>query len=275
MKKALILLIFVSFQLSAISVRELIDPALGGHQPPIVNRRLDLSNKNIDNLDGLELLEDPLAITGLNLTDNQLTTLPPGIFNTLVNLNALYLEKNKLIALPSGIFITLDRLGMLTLDHNQLTTLPAGIFDHLDNLKLLNLSDNQLTTLQPGIFDDLSNLKWLILDNNKLSTLPEGIFDNLRNLTISLNGNQFQQTTQQFRAKYLANRNNIDLLFKTPEQETAMVYGPRWQRRQAQITKPPSLEEEPQPSTSGKKRKEPSPEEEPQPSTSSKKEKTS
>ena len=249
MKRALVVLSFVSFQLSAISVRELIDPALGGHQPPIVDGVLDLSNKEIASLEGLELLENPLTVNrlilrynklatlpagifdalvnlrGLHLSNNQLTTLPVGIFDALVNLeDGLYLHNNQLTTLPAGIFNTLVNLRELYLYNNQLTTLPAVIFNALVNLRGLDLRDNQLTTLPAGIFDALAHLQWIYLNNNQLTTLPVGIFDalvNLQSLYLYLNNNQFQETTPQFKEKYLVKAPNIVFNFKTPKQETA------------------------------------------------------
>ena len=142
MKRALILLSFLSFQLGAISVGEYFQQ-LPGHQPPIVNGMLDLSNKDIASLDGLDLLENPLTVTQLYLDNNQLTTLSAGIFDTLINLQALVLHNNQLTTLPAGIFDTLGNLQGLGLSNNQLTTLPAGIFDTLGNLQDIELDKNQ------------------------------------------------------------------------------------------------------------------------------------
>ena len=176
MKRVIILLSFVSFQLGAISVAEYI----AQHGQPAIREseggKLDLSRKQITSLEGLELLQDPLAVWRLDLSANQITTVPSGIFN------------------------------------------------RLRNLQNLDLNGNQLTTLPTGIFKFLGKLQFLVLANNPLTTLPEGIFDSLNNLMcLKIRDTQLPETRQQFRAKYLANRGNVLLEFKTQEQEAEAI----------------------------------------------------
>lgn len=251
MKKIILITILLcTVQVRAISVREYIDQyvAQHGHQPPLVGEVMDLSSKDITSLGGLELLENPLAIRELYLYNNGLTTLPAGIFNTLGNLQILKLYGNELTTLPAGIFNVLPNLQRLDLqsnkfttlpagildalvnletlylERNPLTTLPAGIFNALGNLRYLYLNDNNLTALPASIFNNLINLQTLKLQSNKLTELPAGIFNNLINLRgLNLTNNLFIETSQEFKQKYLANRNNIDLQFKTPEQEAAEI----------------------------------------------------
>ncbi len=121
-------------------------------------------------------------LTQLNMNGNGLTTLPPGIFAGLTNLQRLLLDNNQLATLPAGIFGGLTNLEFLSLHRNQLATLPAGIFGGLTNLQLLLLGDNQLANLPPDIFAGLTNLQKLELDENQLATLPPDIFTGLTNL---------------------------------------------------------------------------------------------
>ena len=132
------------------------------------------------------------SVTGtLDLVNNQLTTLPAGVFDGLSSLQGLWLNHNGLTTLPEGLFDGLSGLEVLNLDNNQLTTLPEGLFVDLTNLWELSLSNNQLTTLPAGVFDGFSSLWYLRLGGNGLTTLPEGLFDGLSGLrTLDLDNNQ-------------------------------------------------------------------------------------
>eukprot|EP00752_Nemacystus_decipiens_P009711 g8672.t1 len=121
-------------------------------------------------------------IKNLALNHNAISTLPPGIFDSLQGLKKLRLENNKLTALPPGIFDSLPACSTLCLAENALRTLPPGIFDSLPRLARLDLHQNELTELPSGVFDYLSRLKSLRLEMNNLTTLPAGVFSALHRL---------------------------------------------------------------------------------------------
>ncbi|XOF35266.1 MAG: COR domain-containing protein [Candidatus Electrothrix sp. YB6] len=126
-----------------------------------------------------------MNLTRLDLDYNQLTSLPPEI-GQLTNLTKLYLDGNQLTGLPQEIG-QLTKLTVLGLGNNQLTNLPLEI-SQLTNLTVLDLSDNQLTSLPPEICQ-LTNLTALGLSDNQLTTLPPEICQ-LTNLTaLWLDGN--------------------------------------------------------------------------------------
>jgi len=113
-------------------------------QPAIINGSLGLSNCNLTSLEGLQNIQQQDEIRYLHLSNNQLQTLPAGIFNGLVNLQLLDLSHNRLQTLPAGIFNGLVNLQWLHLFHNQLQTLPAGIFNGLVDLLGLDLYGNPI-----------------------------------------------------------------------------------------------------------------------------------
>ena len=156
---------------------------------------LSLSNNNLTIFP--EYISKLKYLVGLDLSKNQLTTLPESIL--------LDLSSKPLIPSPEHIGLTLSKsddyhltyseciarqmniisikqgkyLLMLDLSNNQLTTLPESI-GNLKTLWFLNLSNNQLTTLP----ESLSKLVWLFslnIANNKLESLPTFI-RNFRNL---------------------------------------------------------------------------------------------
>ena len=118
-----------------------------------------------------------LSVLDLDLSFNNLTTLPAGVFDGLHVMRDLDLSFNNLTTLPASVFDGLH-VRDLGLSSNKLMTLPAGVFDGL-RVRDLDLSFNNLTTLPAGVFDGL-RVRDLDLSSNKLMTLPAGIFDGLR-----------------------------------------------------------------------------------------------
>ncbi|HEX5731603.1 MAG TPA: COR domain-containing protein [Blastocatellia bacterium] len=112
-------------------------------------------------------------LTALNLGGNQLTSLPPGI-TRLTNLTDLYLYDNQLTSLPPEI-TKLTKLTSLSLWGNQLEEFPPEI-TRMTNLTRLDLSDNQLTSLPPEI-TRMTNLTRLNLSGNQLPIPPEALAD--------------------------------------------------------------------------------------------------
>ncbi len=124
---------------------------------------VDLMHAVYDTIDHSQCI-----LTGLDLSDNGLTTLPEGVFSQFDSLRALNLYGNQLTSLPPRIFAGLTKLQQLWLYENQLATLPPGIFAGLINLQILLLNSNQLVTLPPGIFAGLTRLQNLWLFGNQL-----------------------------------------------------------------------------------------------------------
>ena len=158
-----------------------------------ISGTLDLSSRSIASLQATDLADlDLSAITGLDLNDNSLTTMPAGIFTGFTAVTTLDLGSNQFATLPAGIFSGLTALTTLTLSGNQFATLPAGILSGLTALTTLDLSGNPLATLPAAIFSGLTALATIDLSGNQFTTLPSGTFGSLAALaTIDLSGNQF------------------------------------------------------------------------------------
>ena len=144
------------------------------YQPDVIaakrnGNQMYLSKMRLNSLEGFGRIPDIATLQYLYLNNNQLSSLPAGIFNGLATLQGLYLENNQLSILPAGIFTGLANLKWLYLNNNQLSILPAGIFNGLANLQSLYLQNNQLSTLPAGIFNGLAELQRLSLYNNQLS----------------------------------------------------------------------------------------------------------
>ncbi|KAM4820656.1 leucine-rich repeat and calponin homology domain-containing protein 4 isoform 2-T2 [Thomomys bottae] len=131
------------------------------------------------------------ALTYLNLSRNQLSSLPPYICQ--LPLRVLIVSNNKLGALPSDIG-TLGSLRQLDVSSNELQILPVELCG-LRSLRDLNVRRNQLSTLP----DELGDLPLVRLDFscNRVSRIPVS-FCRLRHLqVILLDSNPLQSPPAQ------------------------------------------------------------------------------
>ncbi|KAM5228926.1 leucine-rich repeat and calponin homology domain-containing protein 4 [Ctenodactylus gundi] len=131
------------------------------------------------------------ALTYLNLSRNQLSSLPPYICQ--LPLRVLIVSNNKLGALPPDIG-TLGSLRQLDVSSNELQSLPMEVCS-LRALRDLNVRRNQLSTLP----DELGDLPLVRLDFscNRVSRIPVS-FCRLRHLqVILLDSNPLQSPPAQ------------------------------------------------------------------------------
>ncbi|VDM23401.1 unnamed protein product [Toxocara canis] len=112
----------------------------------------------------VQLLE---SLTYLDLSENQLSTLPIGLFS--IRLQVLLLTGNRLESLPREIRQLAGSLHELDVSCNRLRAIPADIA-LLKLLRVLNMRDNRLTRLP----SELSRMELRILDvsENELGELP-------------------------------------------------------------------------------------------------------
>ena len=122
----------------------------------------------------------------LDLGNNQLSALPPEI-GQLTQLQELHLFSNQLTALPPEIG-QLTQLHTLWLHGNQLSALPPEI-GQLFQLRRLGVVSNQLTVLPPEI-GQLTQFQGLGLSDNQLTTLPAEIGQLTQLQTLYLRDNQ-------------------------------------------------------------------------------------
>ena len=113
-------------------------------------------------------------ITEVNISENQLSSVPPEIFQ-MQSLSVLRLSHNGLQKLPSSenLYdnIYTSSLRKLELDWNNLTELPEDLFRGVaHSLKELSAQYNQLDSLPPGLWV-MPNLKRIKLAHNKLDRL--------------------------------------------------------------------------------------------------------
>lgn len=178
---------------SELSVQDLIDR---NQLPEIREGLLDLSEKkltslyglqNIPNKDQIEFLFFPcnqimdlkddtfdsfVHLKELDLSNNPMPKLNFKALEKLTNLERLYLEGLNLVEIPANAFSTLTNLQDLILSHNRLKRLPNRILDPLSKLIVLDISDNDIDFLDPHLLQNQTELIALYIQNNKLQRLP-------------------------------------------------------------------------------------------------------
>lgn len=146
---------------------------------------LDLSHNDITTLpdNGLTALR---SLASLHLQDNLLTTLADRAFVGLHSLQMLNMSSNRLIALPPELFQSTRALTQLYLQNNTLSVLAPDLLIGLDRLDVLDLSQNQLTSawVNRDTFGGLVRLVVLNLGHNALTKIDQHVFKGLFSLQI-------------------------------------------------------------------------------------------
>jgi Leucine-rich repeat (LRR) protein len=191
-----ILLTAKELGLKEYSLQEYLD-----YQPALIKEKWDsdfdqliLNNFKINSLKGLNTFENSAEVDKLDVSHNQLKTVPATIFNTMKSLNILYLNDNQIQELTSHVFDALNELKYLHLENNQLKKLPQEIFSNLHELEILHLNNNQLAQIPQSLFDNLFELQNLSLQNNQFTEFPDRIFNNLTKLErLDLSNNKLKK----------------------------------------------------------------------------------
>ncbi len=147
----------------------------------------DIDELILNNLSIGSLVADDFAgldgVTDIRLVNNNLTELPSGLFDNLINLEILYLEDNSIGELDKDIFDDLNELRILVLDRNQITELPEDLFEGTPKLVRFEFWKNRLDgTLESDLFNGLRYLRHLELQENSIEKLPEDLFVDLSSL---------------------------------------------------------------------------------------------
>ena len=188
---ALALVLFTT-SICARSVREVLGDEL--RRPHPGERRLVLSGKGIDDLDGLrEAAAAYPRLKILDLSNNKITQIPGGAFLGFSNLEQLSLADNAISRLQNGAHrVPPDQIHNLS---GQLELLSS--FAGLDSLKGLYFHNNRLISL-PDSFGMLANLRELTLHNNRLAVLPEAFGKLIRLQGVHLEHNGLTSLPKSF-----------------------------------------------------------------------------
>lgn len=148
------------------------------------NLQLDLSHMNINSLEGFNEIPHISQITNLDLSNNNITTLPSDFLLNFKDLLTVDLSNNNLSMLDENLFNSNQHLSSLYLDNNKLTSLPSNFLSSCKHLHRLNISNNQLTTLPENFLSHCPSLSIISLNDNKLNHLPENFLSQQRKIKI-------------------------------------------------------------------------------------------
>lgn len=162
---------------------------------------LNLANCNLTTISP-RFFTGVINLNTLDLSDNALNTIQPGILDPLMSLKHLFLNNCNLTYIPYDTFTKLRSILTLHLGENNFKKQSEWTIalNHLDNLEYLNIRKSGVSKLNEDIFFNNTLLRSLVLAENELSdtdiisTLGKNIA-NLHFLDLSyckLNGHLFE-----------------------------------------------------------------------------------
>lgn len=161
-----------------------------GSQWPHNLYKFDLSHNFIDHVTTLE----PSNVSVLDLHNNYIGVIEPGVFSVFQNLQVLDLSQNRLSSLHMDTFKGLANLKSLNISRNSIRTLPAELFNPLVALEQLRISHNPLRYIERSFFTNLAKLEVLEMSSVDAHSLPDGVFHTMPSLVyLDLSENSFDE----------------------------------------------------------------------------------
>ncbi|XP_009562730.2 leucine-rich repeat neuronal protein 3 [Cuculus canorus] len=158
---------------------------------PVNLTGLDLSQNNLSSVTSLNLRKTPQLLS-VYLEENKLTELPEECLSGLHNLQELYINHNLLSVIAPGAFKGLSNLLRLHLNSNGLQMINRKWFEATPNLEILMLGENPIIRIEDMNFEPLINLRSLVLAGINLTEIPDNALVGLDNLeSISFYDNRF------------------------------------------------------------------------------------
>ncbi|NXT84735.1 LRRN3 protein, partial [Zapornia atra] len=147
---------------------------------PADTQILLLQTNNIANIE--HSVDFPVNLTGLDLSQNNLSSVASINIRKIPQLLSVYLEENKLTELPEECLSGLHNLQELYINHNLLSVIAPGAFIGLNNLLRLHLNSNGLQMINRKWFEATPNLEILMIGENPIIRIEDMNFKPLINL---------------------------------------------------------------------------------------------
>nr|XP_002714821.2 nephrocan-like [Oryctolagus cuniculus] len=171
--------------------------------------------KNLNTLKTLELWKNrlikvptalPATLEVLKLNDNSITILLGSDFEGLKKLRILELKNNLLSCLSPGMFSSLLSLQSLSVDGNHVESVAGPL--PLPNLQHVSMENNKLHLIPSNFFTSLQSLQYVSFSGNFLTRIPVNLPKSLRSLKMERN----QLKVVRFRdLKHLENLSHLYL----------------------------------------------------------------
>lgn len=192
--------------------------------------KLDLSGEKIAKTPDISMLKDlGPGVTGIELSSNDITEIPAGLFDKMTNITHINIYGNKIKTLPKGIFDNNEDLSTLWMSGNKLKDLDKDLLAKNKKIKEIDLSNNGIEKLPEGFLKDARRLETFYASENELTTLNGVLADNYQRLrVINVNGNQLTSLPEAF-GKYKsledlrANNNKLKALPGAMDQLSRLV----------------------------------------------------
>ncbi|XP_028929348.1 leucine-rich repeat neuronal protein 3 [Ornithorhynchus anatinus] len=163
---------------------------------PVNLTGLDLSQNNLSSVININAQKMPQLLS-VYLEENKLTELPEECLSGLDSLQELYINHNLLSAISPGAFIGLRNLLRLHLNSNRLQMINREWFEALPNLEILMIGENPIISIKDMNFKPLINLRSLVVASINLTEIPDDALIGLENLeSISFYDNRFVKVPQ-------------------------------------------------------------------------------
>ncbi|XP_075065124.1 leucine-rich repeat neuronal protein 3 [Mixophyes fleayi] len=124
----------------------------------------------------------PVNLTGLDLSQNNLSSMVNINFTNAHHILSVYMEENKLVELTEECFSGLLNLQELYINHNMISTISAKAFAGVSNLLRLHLNSNRLQVVNSQWFEAMPHLEILMIGENPIIKIEEMNFKPLINL---------------------------------------------------------------------------------------------
>ncbi|XP_028399982.1 uncharacterized protein LOC114523303 [Dendronephthya gigantea] len=121
----------------------------------------------------------------LDLSDNEIPSLPSSSLDSLTNLHTLNLRRNKLNKLEKDVFQKLTNLYWLYLTSNEIKEIEEGTFNNLNSVWEISMQDNQIINIPT--FPSLPQLRTIYLERNNLQMMGILAFSKLPKLSYFVN----------------------------------------------------------------------------------------
>ncbi|XP_033127435.1 uncharacterized protein LOC117125143 [Anneissia japonica] len=155
---------------------------------------LNLSRNQLRTLDPATF-ERQVSLEGLDIAYNCLRTFNLTIFNGLSSpkIKVLNLTGNDLYSLPSNLFERLEYLTNLQVADNNIQAWKQSFFYYATTLEVLNLAGNSLDNLDKNMFSRQQRLRVLNLSRNRIEDVKESLLDIMTLESLDLSSNNIRK----------------------------------------------------------------------------------